>query len=70
MTSFLLALAYRSWVTTADDNVQDDIEDRRIARQIADDEGHFREPDARTRTNPGTSGMTTSRHRRGTRRRR
>ena len=46
MTAFLLALAYRSWVGTNDDEVQDDVEDRRIARQIADDEGHFREPDA------------------------
>lgn len=44
MTAFLLALAYRSWVGTRDDEVQDDIEDRRIARQIADDEGHYREP--------------------------
>jgi multicomponent Na+:H+ antiporter subunit C len=46
MTAFLLALAYRSWVGTSEDEVQDDVEDRRIARQIADDEGHFREPDA------------------------
>jgi multicomponent Na+:H+ antiporter subunit C len=32
VTSFLLALAYRSWVLTDDDDVEDDIEDRRIAR--------------------------------------
>lgn len=43
VSAFLLALAYRSWVGTTDDEVQDDIEDRRIARQIADDEGHYRE---------------------------
>lgn len=30
--AFLLALAYRSWVLTRDDEVQDDVEDRRIAR--------------------------------------
>lgn len=45
MTSFLLALAYRSWVGTSDDEVQDDVEDRRLAQLQADDEGHFREPD-------------------------
>jgi multicomponent Na+:H+ antiporter subunit C len=44
MTSYLLALAYRSWVGTEDDEVQDDIEDRRLAR-LADDEGHIRGPD-------------------------
>jgi multicomponent Na+:H+ antiporter subunit C len=32
ITAFLLALAYRSWVLTHDDEVEDDIEDRRIAR--------------------------------------
>jgi multicomponent Na+:H+ antiporter subunit C len=49
MTGFLLALAYRSWVGTNDDRVQDDIEDRRIARRIANAEGRYRadtEPDA------------------------
>ena len=28
----LLALAYRSWALTGEDEVQDDVEDRRIAR--------------------------------------
>lgn len=32
MTAFLLALAYRSWVLTGEDEVEDDVEDRRIAR--------------------------------------
>ncbi|HEY6531047.1 MAG TPA: NADH-quinone oxidoreductase subunit K [Acidimicrobiales bacterium] len=32
MTVFLLALAYRSWQLTRDDTVEDDPEDRRIAR--------------------------------------
>jgi multicomponent Na+:H+ antiporter subunit C len=31
VTSFLLALAYRSWRLTGDDEVQDDLEDRLIA---------------------------------------
>lgn len=44
MTSFLLALAYRSWASTNNDEVQDDVEDRALAR-LADDDGHFREPD-------------------------
>lgn len=32
MAAFLLALAYRSWQLNGDDLVQDDVEDRRIAR--------------------------------------
>lgn len=31
VTAFLLALAYRSWVFLGEDEVQDDVEDRRIA---------------------------------------
>jgi multicomponent Na+:H+ antiporter subunit C len=31
--AFLLALAYRSWQITADDEVEDDVEDRRIAAE-------------------------------------
>lgn len=30
--AFLLALAYRSWTITHDDEVEDDVEDRRISR--------------------------------------
>lgn len=30
VTTFLLGLSYRSWVLTRDDEVQDDIEDRRV----------------------------------------
>lgn len=39
--AFLLALAYRSWKVTSDDEVEDDVEDRLIARlsSRADDEG-------------------------------
>lgn len=34
--AFLLTMAYRSWVITSDDEVEDDIEDRRIARAASD----------------------------------
>ncbi len=34
--AFLLALAYRSWTLTHDDEVEDDVEDRRIARHTPD----------------------------------
>jgi multicomponent Na+:H+ antiporter subunit C len=33
LTTFLLALGYRSYVLVGHDEVQDDVEDRRIARQ-------------------------------------
>ena len=32
VTSLLLALAYRSWQLTDDDEVQDDVADRAVAR--------------------------------------
>ena len=32
ITAFLVALAYRSWVLTRRDEVEDDVEDRRIVR--------------------------------------
>lgn len=31
VTTFLLTLAYRSWVARRDDEVEDDLEDRRVA---------------------------------------
>lgn len=37
VTSFLLTLAYRNWTHTGDDEVEDDIEDRRIARYVPDE---------------------------------
>lgn len=33
VTTFLLGLSYRSWVLTRDDEVQDDLEDRRVAKR-------------------------------------
>jgi multicomponent Na+:H+ antiporter subunit C len=38
VTALLLALAYRSWLLTHDDEVQDDIEDEAIGRRGAPDE--------------------------------
>ncbi len=38
VTALLLALAYRSWLLSADDEVQDDIEDARIALGGAPDD--------------------------------
>jgi multicomponent Na+:H+ antiporter subunit C len=35
VTSLLLALAYRSWLLTSDDEVQDDVADRAVARHDA-----------------------------------
>jgi multicomponent Na+:H+ antiporter subunit C len=39
MTAFLLAMAYRSTVLTGHDEVQDDVEDRRIRERAEQDEG-------------------------------
>lgn len=44
--AFLLALAYRSWTLTHDDEVEDDVEDRRIAREEAAIEEERIEPSA------------------------
>lgn len=35
VSAFLLALAYRSWLLNKEDDVQDDVEDRRVARLFA-----------------------------------
>jgi multicomponent Na+:H+ antiporter subunit C len=39
MTAFLLALAFRSWAMSGHDEVQDDVEDRRIMELAERDEG-------------------------------
>jgi multicomponent Na+:H+ antiporter subunit C len=36
VSGFLLALAYRSWVLTHNDEVQDDVEDRLVGRRTSD----------------------------------
>jgi multicomponent Na+:H+ antiporter subunit C len=38
VSAFLLSLAYRSWLLTRDDEVQDDLEDRLIGRDGSPDE--------------------------------
>lgn len=45
ITAFLLALALRSYVLTGSDAVEDDIEDRRIARATASAEADDGEPE-------------------------
>jgi multicomponent Na+:H+ antiporter subunit C len=52
MTAFLLAMAYRSWLLTGHDNVQDDVEDRRIRRRAERDQGLADDQDA---PEPGTA---------------
>jgi multicomponent Na+:H+ antiporter subunit C len=44
ITVFLLALAYRSWVLTHDDEVEDDLEDRRIAQLASEERARHRRP--------------------------
>ncbi|GAA2720690.1 hypothetical protein CAE01nite_03270 [Cellulomonas aerilata] len=50
MTAFLLAMAYRSWQLNRHDEVQDDLEDRRIARMAAADQPAFEDDTQDTRT--------------------
>ncbi len=51
MTAFLLAMAYRSWQLNRHDEVQDDLEDRRIASMAAADQPAFADLDTQdTRT--------------------
>ena len=45
MTGFLLAMAYRSWQLNAHDEVQDDLEDRRVARRAAADLAAYEDRD-------------------------
>jgi len=53
-TALLLALAYRSWMLTDDDEVADDVEDRSVARhgfadrELADEEELLRATEATT----------------------
>ena len=46
LTAFLLALSYRSWQLHRHDEVQDDLEDRRVARRAAADQPSFADSDA------------------------
>ena len=49
VSAFLLALAYRSWVLTQEDEVQDDVEDRRVF-SLRRQEAALRAQDAGRRT--------------------
>jgi multicomponent Na+:H+ antiporter subunit C len=53
LQAFLLALAWRSWTIDDNDEVEDDIEDRRVARQAAAAEGS---PRADVPSPPGDGG--------------
>ncbi|ACZ32186.1 NADH-ubiquinone oxidoreductase chain 4L [Xylanimonas cellulosilytica DSM 15894] len=46
LTAFVLAMAYRSWQLNGHDEVQDDDEDRRIARLAARNEAAYADLDA------------------------
>lgn len=62
VTAFLLALAYRSWQLTGDDLVEDDVEDRRIAKEGAaaiDEEVVDEEALAAAAVNADAGGETT-----------
>lgn len=48
VSAFLLAMAYRSWQLTRHDEVQDDLEDRRVARRAALDRAAYLDLDADT----------------------
>lgn len=45
VTALLLALGYRSWQVSADDRVEDDVEDRRIERRLTLDSHEAPVPD-------------------------
>lgn len=46
VSAYLLAMAYRSWVLTKSDEVEDDVEDRRIAEMAAARAAHAEEVEA------------------------
>lgn len=48
VTAFLLAMAYRSWQLNGHDEVQDDLEDRRVARRAALDRAAYTDTDVDT----------------------
>jgi len=52
MTAFLLALAYRSWQLNEHDEVQDDLEDRRVARRAAQDRAAYEDADTESGAGP------------------
>lgn len=55
-TAFILAMAYRSWQLNGHDEIQDDVEDRRIARRAASRSEDSRSDDVAT--NPALEALT------------
>ena len=45
VSAFLLALAFRNWLLSGDDDVQDDVEDRRVARTTPSEAPHGARPE-------------------------
>jgi multicomponent Na+:H+ antiporter subunit C len=58
--SFLLAVAYRSWTIDGNDVVEDDIEDRRVARAVAADRDRDLEAEAAREAEPDAGSFTES----------
>ena len=59
VSAFLLALAYRSWLQRRDDEVEDDVEDQRIARiQARIDRDKERREEAEEQQDATTGGST------------
>lgn len=59
VTAFLLTLVYRSWQLTGDDQVEDDIEDRRMARgdrPVEEEVADFDQLEAATADGEGPDG--------------
>ena len=55
VTALLLALAYRSWLLTRDDEVQDDVDDRNVGARLDGHRGRRRGRRCRsTRPSPST----------------
>jgi multicomponent Na+:H+ antiporter subunit C len=52
VTAFLLALAYRSWLLTHDDEIADDVEDRAVAHQRHDEDTEIADAAAMSSSDP------------------
>jgi multicomponent Na+:H+ antiporter subunit C len=55
LTTYLLALGYRSWVLTGHDEVQDDLEDRRIAASELPEGSMEEDAEAADEEDPGSA---------------
>lgn len=55
LVSFMLALAWRSWTIDGRDDVEDDVEDRRVARAVLADSDHPGADDADRSASPRSS---------------